>query len=128
MSTVESKSRTRRLATGAVLAGGVLGGVWLGAAPSAFAYEDPAANPPNCSAADLEGVRSGVQFATSAYLFTHPDVNAYVTTLDGLSRDEVAAQMQTYFADHPQVQAEMNGIRAPLVDMTIRCATTPAGP
>ena len=49
-------------------------------------------NPPNCSAADLEGVRAGVDAATSAYLFTHPDFNWFVTSLEGLPADQVSAQ------------------------------------
>ena len=48
-----------------------------------------ARNPPNCTAADLAGVASGVSASTSAYLFTHPDVNWFFTSLEGLPRDEV---------------------------------------
>jgi hemophore-related protein len=42
-----------------------------------------AADPPNCTAADLAGIISGVSAATSAYLFTHPDVNNFFTSLKG---------------------------------------------
>ena len=40
----------------------------FGASPAALA------DPPNCTAADLAGVAAGVSAATSAYLFTHPEV------------------------------------------------------
>lgn len=113
---------TFRVLTGSGLVAGALGAATLfGALPQAFANEDPAANPPNCSAADLEGVRAGVSASTSAYLFTHPDLNAYMSGLGGLSREDVAAKTAGYLAQHPQEQAEMTGIRQPLVDLKTRC-------
>jgi hemophore-related protein len=118
---------TRRLVGGTVLAGGLLTATLFAGIAPAFANEDPAANPPNCSAADLEGVRAGVSASTSAYLFTHPDLNAFVSTLGGLSRDEVASKTMGYLAQHPQEQAEMTGIRQPLVDIKNRCGA-PAAP
>ena len=54
--------------------------------PLAHANGDPAANPPNCSAADLEFVRAGVQASTAAYLFAHPDVNDFFDSLEGYAR------------------------------------------
>jgi hemophore-related protein len=94
--------------------------------PSALANEDPAADPPNCTSADLEGVRAGVQAATSVYLFTHPDVNAYVTGLGGLPRDQVASKMASYMKSHPQAKIDMAGIRQPLVDLRDRCGAPPS--
>ena len=111
-----------RVLTGGGLVAGALGAATLfGALPQAFANEDPAANPPNCSAADLEGVRAGVSASTSAYLFTHPDLNAYMSGLGGMSREDTAAKMAGYLSQHPQEQAEMTGIRQPLVDLKTRC-------
>lgn len=86
------------------------------------------AEPPNCTSADLEGVRAGVDASTSAYLFTHPDLNGFMGTLQGLSREQVADQVKGYMATHPQENAEMAGIRAPLVDLKNHCGgldTTP---
>ena len=71
------------------------------APPLAHADQDPAANPPNCSAADLEGVRSGVSASTSAYLFTHPDLNYFFTSLKALPREQVTAKVKDYMANHP---------------------------
>ena len=115
----------RRIAGGALIAGGLLGGTLFGALPSAFANEDPALNPPNCTAADLEGVRSGVDASTSAYLFTHPDYNYFVTSLEGMSKDQVSTQMKTYLDQHPDTKADITGIRQPLVDLKNRCGGTP---
>jgi hemophore-related protein len=116
----------RRLTGGAVLAGGLIGTTLFGALPSAFANEDPALNPPNCTAADLEGVRSGVSASTSAYLFTHPDYNWFVTSLEGLPRDQVSTQMKDYLNVHPDVKNDITGIRQPLVDIKDRCGAPPS--
>ena len=60
-------SSTYKRGVGAAIGAGVFAGsLLLGVAPSAQAL------PPNCTAADLAGVASGVSAATSAYLFTHP--------------------------------------------------------
>jgi len=116
---------TTRLTT-TVLTGAALGAAVLACGPLAHANEDPAANPPNCSAADLQGVHAGVEAATSAYLFTHPDLNGFVSGLQGLSREQVAAQMQTYLRSHPTEGADLAGIRQPLVDVKNRCGTAPS--
>ncbi|MCX6479320.1 MAG: heme-binding protein, partial [Mycobacterium sp.] len=66
-------------------------------------------------------VSAGVSAATSAYLFTHPDVNAFFTGLEGSPRDELRTQIQQYLDANPQVKAELAGIRQPLVDLRNRC-------
>jgi hemophore-related protein len=109
----------------AACAGAVIGTALIGV-PVAHADQDPAANPPNCSAADLEGVRAGVSAATSAYLFTHSDVNAFFTGLKGLSRAQVAAKARGYLDSHPDVKADLTGIRQPLVDIKERCGAPPS--
>lgn len=115
----------RRLTGGAILAGGLIGTTLFGALPSAFANEDPALNPPNCTAADLEGVKAGVDASTSAYLFTHPDYNWFVTSLEGLPKDQVSKQMKDYLNVHPDTKNDITGIRQPLVDLKNRCGGTP---
>jgi heme-binding protein len=115
-----------RFTGGAVLAGGLLGTTLFGALPSAFANEDPALNPPNCTAGDLEGVRAGVDASTSAYLFTHPDYNWFVTSLEGLPKDQVSKQMKDYLNAHPDTKNDITGIRQPLVDLKNRCGAPPS--
>lgn len=112
----------RRVTSGVIGAGAVVGAL-LGVAPTATAA-------PNCTAADLAGVASGVSAATSAYLFTHPDVNDFFTGLEGTPRDELRGQIQQYLDANPQVKAELQGIRQPLVDQRNRCGgdDLPAGP
>ena len=87
-----------------------------------------AAEPPNCTSADLEGVRAGVDASTSAYLFTHPDLNRFMSTLRGLSRQQVAEQVKGYLATHPQENAEMLGIRQPLLDLKNHCGGPDTAP
>lgn len=115
----------RRAVAGALGAGAIAGAMLVGTIPSAWA-DDPALNPPNCSAADLAGVASGVSASTSAYLFTHPDVNWFFTSLEGLPRDQVRTKVATYLNDNPMVKADLTGIRQPLVDMKDRCGAAPA--
>ncbi|MDT5155611.1 MAG: heme-binding protein [Mycobacterium sp.] len=115
----------RRAVAGAMGAGVIAGAMLFGALPSATA-DDPALNPPNCSAGDLAGVSSGVSASTSAYLFTHPDVNWFFTSLEGLPRDAVRTEVATYLDDNPGVKTDLTGIRQPLVDLKNRCGAAPA--
>jgi heme-binding protein len=121
MSMLLSARTARRAVAGAVGAGAML----FGALPSAMA-DDPALNPPNCTAADLAGVASGVSASTSAYLFTHPDVNWFFTSLEGQPRDAIRDDVRTYLDANPQVRTDLTGIRQPLVDLKNRCGTAPA--
>lgn len=102
----------RRGLLGALCAGAAL----LAAAPTALA--DP---PPNCTAADLAGVHGSVSTATSNYLFTHPEVNGFFTSLEGAHHDVVRDEVRRYLDSHPQVRNELNAIRQPLVDIRERC-------
>jgi len=115
----------RGLAT-AMCSGGMIGAALFAAIPLAHANQDPAADPPNCSAADLEGVRAGVSASTSAYLFTHPDLNDFMTSLKAMSREQVASNVKTYMVSHPDEKADMAGIRQPLVDIKDRCGAPPS--
>jgi len=105
----------RRAVAGALGAGAITSAMLFGAGPAAFA------DPPNCTAADLAGVASGVSAATSADLFTHPDVNDFFTSLKGQPKSEIRDDVQTYLNANPTVQADLQGIRQPLVDLKNRC-------
>ena len=99
----------------------VAGAIGTGAmlfASAAIAVADP---PPNCTAGDLAGVASGVSAATANYMFTHPDVNNFFTGLKGQSRDAQRDNVQNYLNANPQIQADLQGIRQPLVDLKARC-------
>ncbi len=117
-----SARTARRAVAGAVGTGAIAGAMLFGALPAAMAQPEP----PNCTAADLAGVASGVSAATSAYLFTHPDVNWFFTSLEGLPREEVRTQVQDYLNANPPVKNDMTGIRQPLVDLKNRCGAAPA--
>ena len=104
-------------------AGLIAGAMLVGTAATA------AADPPNCTAADLAGVMSGVNAGTSAYLFTHPDVNAFFTSLKGKSRDEMRTDVQAYLEANQQVRDELTAVRQPAADFRDRCnAPIPDGP
>lgn len=92
-----------------------VGAVMLGAAETA------AAEPPNCTTADVTAVMTGVSAGMTAYLFTHPNVNDFFTGLQGQSKSSVADQTKVYLSENPQVRAELDAIRAPAFDLRNRC-------
>ncbi len=113
-------ARTARRAVAGAIGTGALAGVMLfGALPSAMAEE-----PANCTAADLAFTAAGVSKATSDYLFSHPDVNYFFTSLEGKTRDEVRAEVDTYMNNNQIAKGELTGIRQPLVDIKNRCGDT----
>jgi hemophore-related protein len=101
-------------------AGVIAGATFVAMAPSALA--DPPPPPvPGCSAGDFEQITSQVAAATSAYMFSHPDVNAFFSTLKGQPKDQVRSDAKAYLAANPQTQSDLAGIRQPLRDMKVRC-------
>ena len=111
-----SAPAVHRAVAGAIATSAISGAMLFGSAATAVA--DP---PPGCSAADLSRVASGVSSATSDYLFAHPDVNNFFTGLKGQSRDVMRDNAQNYLNANPQIQADLQGIRQPLVDLKNRC-------
>ena len=91
-----------------------------GVVPCALA-DPPPPPPPGCSAGDFEQVTAEVSAATSAYFFTHPDVNAFFSSLKGQPKDQIGDQVKNYLAANPQTQSDLAGIRQPLRDMKNRC-------
>jgi heme-binding protein len=114
---------SRKMAFGALGAGAVT--ATLLCAASGTAAAEPPPRPPNCTAADVAGVSSGVAAAVSAYLFTHPEVNGFFTDLQGQPRDEMRDDVQNYVDANPQVQADLQSLRQPLTDIRQRCEWTP---
>ena len=110
----------RRAVICAIGTGAIAGATLFGAAATATA-EPPPPVPPPCTAAELSRVTSGVSFDTSNYLSTHPDVNAYFTSLKGQPKDQIRAQVQTYLDANPGVRDELQAIRQPSVDFRQRC-------
>ena len=114
---VSHKSFAGRMLVATVGSGAVL----LGTAVSASAQ--PA--PPNCTAADLAGIMSGVTASTSAYLFTHPPVNDFFTNLGKVPNDQKREALASYLDANPQVKADLSGIRQPAKDFRARCGSGP---
>src|SRR5215211_2568492 len=92
---------------------GVIGAgvMLLGFASIASAEPVPAVPPPNCTAGDLAVASGTVGTAMGDYLFSHPDVNDFFTSLRGQPSEEIHNRVQTYMDAHPQVESEINGIR-----------------
>jgi len=111
-----SATTVRRTVAGGLGAGAMAFGVF-GAAPLASAQPQP----PNCTAADFSGVAAGVSAASSTYLFTHPDVNAFFSGLHGAPAGQIEDDVDAYLVENPQVFGELTEIRRPLVDLRDRC-------
>ncbi|WP_163694632.1 heme-binding protein [Mycolicibacterium sarraceniae] len=94
----------------------VTGGVLLGATGTASAEPIP-----GCTAGDVTAVATGVSAGMTTYLFTHPDVNDFLTSLQGLSKSDAKQKTKDYLAANPQVRDELNAIRQPGVDLRNRC-------
>jgi hemophore-related protein len=104
-------------------AGVIAGATLVGTAATA------AADPPNCTAADLANVMSGVNAGMASYLFTHPDVNGFFTGLKGKSGEEMRTEIAAYADANPQVRDEILAVRQPAADFRDRCnAPVPEGP
>ncbi|CAN5641754.1 heme-binding protein [soil metagenome] len=114
----------RRALVGVIGAGLTAGAMLLGGAAIAFAEPmppGPAVPPPGCTAGDLAVASGTVGTAMGNYLFTHPDVNNFFTSLRGLPTEEVHGRVQTYMDANPQVETEITGIRQPLTELRSRC-------
>jgi len=92
------------------------GGVLLALAAPAVADVTP-----GCTVGDFTNVATGVDAATTAYMFTHPDVNAFYSGLQGQPKDSVRQQVAAYLQANPQVQAELQAITQPGEDLRRRC-------
>ena len=102
----------RRTAASVIGAGGVL----LGLAAPAVAYPGP-----GCTAADIMAVEAQMTTAMAGYLFTHPDVNVFLTNAEGLPGAQRRSTIQDYLAANPQTKAEIDAIKSPGAAMRQRC-------
>ena len=109
--------------------GAMAGAMLLGGASLALAQPTPAPPPPvpapGCTAADLAQASGTVGTAMADYMFSHPDVNNFFTSLRGKPNQEIRGDVQDYMNANPQVQSDINGIRQPLTDLRNRCDFQP---
>ena len=128
-----SGRNTRRAVAGLVGSGAMAGAMLFSGASLVFAEPTPTRPPPppaaplpGCTAADLATVSGTVGDAMGAYLFSHPDVNNFFTSLRGRPNEEIRADVQNYMNANPQVESDINGIRQPLTDLRNRCDLPPS--
>lgn len=127
-----SRLAMRGAVVGAIGTSAMAGAMLFGSASLAFAQPTPAPTPaapvapePGCTAADLAQASGTVGTAMSDYLFSHPDVNNFFTSLRGQPNEEIRGDVQNYMNANPQVESEINGIRQPLTDLKNRCDYQP---
>lgn len=90
-------------------------------AGTALADDPPPPRPPNCTAADLADVLTGVTAATAAYLRAHPDVNDFLTNVHGADKEDVRRQIDAFFDSRPWVRSDWQALRKPSDDFKVRC-------
>ena len=109
--------------------GAMAGAMLFGGASLALAQPTPAPPPPvpapGCTAADLAQASGTVGTAMADYMFSHPDVHNFFTSLRGKPNQEIRGDVQDYMNANPQVQSDINGIRQPLTDLRNRCDYQP---
>jgi heme-binding protein len=113
-------------AAGVISAGAMVAAMLFGGFSTAFAEPaptpaPPAPLPPGCTAANLAQASAGVASATADYLFSHPDVNDFFTSLHGQPYEEMHANIQNYMDANPQVHSDLTAIRQPVTDLRTRC-------
>jgi heme-binding protein len=120
---------TRRAVAGLIGSGAMAGAMLFGGASLAFAQPTPTPPPPaplpGCTAADLAQASGTVGTAMADYMFSHPDVNNFFTSLRGLPNEEIRGDVQNYMNANPQVESDINGIRQPLTELRNRCDYQP---
>jgi len=120
---------TRRAVAGLIGSGAMAGAMLFGGASLAFAKPTPTPPPPaplpGCTAADLAQASGTVGTAMADYMFSHPDVNNFFTSLRGLPNEEIRGDVQNYMNANPQVESDINGIRQPLTELRNRCDYQP---
>ena len=71
--------------------------------------------------ADVTAAMTGGSASMTTYLFTHPDVNDFFTSLQGLSKADAKQKTKDYLAANPQTHDEIEAIRQPGRDLRDRC-------
>ena len=92
------------------------GTVLLGSAGTAVADTQP-----GCTVADMTAVETGVAAAMTTYLWTHPDVNDFFTSVQGMPQDQAFAAIKDYLSANRDIKAQMDAIQAPGDDLRARC-------
>ena len=64
---------------------------------------------------------TGVMAGITAYLYTHPPVNAFFSTIQDLEPDQRKAALAEFLDQNPQVKDELQAIRQPTMDFRNRC-------
>lgn len=76
---------------------------------------------PGCSAADVTDAEARVAAAMTGYLWTHPDVNDFLSSLQGSSKGDAYQQVTDYFNANPDVKNAVDAIRGPSMELRNRC-------
>ena len=70
---------------------------------------------------DKAAPAAGVAASTASYLYTHPEVNDFFTSLAGKPHSEMQSAVKAYFSTNPEAENDLRSIRQPVVDFRERC-------
>src|SRR5260370_10211028 len=119
-----SKRAMRSTLVVAIGTSAMAGAMLFGGASLAFADPAPAPPPPapaaphpGCTAADLAQASGTVGTAMADYMFSHPDVNNFFTSLRAQPNEEIRSDVRTYLNANPQLETSFNTLRQPVTDL-----------
>ena len=106
-----------------MFAGGLLGGVASAAMimPSANAEPVTPTTPDDCTFSSAATTSSTVSAKMSSYLAAHPETNEDLTDIAKQSLEDAQVSYRSYFADNPQVEADLKAINQPAADLISEC-------
>jgi hemophore-related protein len=91
-------------------------------APVANAEPSPEpASPDSCSVSAIANTSSTVSASTSTYLASNPEANDALSEIATQPQEQATEAFRTYFAANPQVEAELQAINQPVVDLASQC-------
>lgn len=83
--------------------------------------EPGTADTTNCSVSAIANTSSTVSASTSTYLASNPEANDALTEIATQPQEQATEAFRTYFAENPQVEAELQTINQPVVDLVSQC-------
>ncbi len=74
-----------------------------------------------CSVSAIANTSSTVSASTSTYLASNLEANEALTEIATQPQEQATEAFRAYFAENPQVEAELQTINQPVVDLASQC-------
>ncbi|HJT94398.1 MAG TPA: hemophore-related protein [Mycobacterium sp.] len=83
--------------------------------------EPGAADTNTCSVSAIANTSSTVSASTSTYLASNPEANEALSEITTRPQEQATEAFRTYFAQNPEVEAQLQTINQPVVDLASQC-------